>query len=290
VSYDLNLYFEPPVTRNRILRYFVERKHYKVEKDNAVYQNPETGVYFFMRLRCARNLLFQKNAVSAAFEINYHRPSFFGIEAEIELSDFVAAFKPRIEDGQMRGMGEGPYSGDGFLNGWNFGNLFGVRVGLLKNPDLKISSMPTDKLRVAWTWNYHLAQRKWRNPSCFVPTIMFFRIEGRPSTVVIWGDGRPVLLPKVDYVLVGRHVSGENHVGLAPWSAIVDIVERADFDTANDPLKLAYFRTPPPIANWVANIPPIDVSALERLRVDEILDDELIAAARESIERGPGNL
>jgi hypothetical protein len=290
VSYDLNLYFEPSVARSRILRYFVARKRYKVDENNAVYQNLETGVYFFIRLRCTRNLLFQTNTVSAAFEINYQRPSFFGTEAEIELSDFVAAFKPRIEDGQIRGMGNGPYSGDGFLSGWNFGNLFGVRTGLLENPDLNISSMPADKLRLAWAWNYHLADRKWRNHSCFVPIIKFFRIEGRPCTAVVWGDGMPVLLPKVDYALVGRHVSGEIHVGLAPWSEIVEVTERAGFDTMNDPLKLAYFMTPSPIASFVANIAPINVRALERLRMEQILDEELLAAALESIERSPGDV
>jgi hypothetical protein len=55
--------------------------------------------------------------------------------------------------------------------------------------------------------------------------------------------------------------------------------------TTNDPLKLAYFTTPLPIADWVAHIPMIDIGALEQLRADQILDDELIAAAQESIKR-----
>lgn len=95
----------------------------------------------------------------------------------------------------------------------------------------------------------------------------------------------PVLLPKVDYVLVGRSGSGEPRFGLAPWSEVAEIIERAGFDTTNDPLELAYITTPPPIANWVAHIPMIDIGALEQLRADQILDDELIAVAEESIER-----
>ena len=86
MSYDLDLYFEPAVSRSRILQYFTTRKRYTVEKNNAVYQNPDTGVYFSMRLRCARSVLLQKNIVTAEFEINHHRPRFFGTEAEIELS------------------------------------------------------------------------------------------------------------------------------------------------------------------------------------------------------------
>jgi hypothetical protein len=294
MSYDLDLYFEPEVSRSRILQHLTTRKRYRVEENNTVYQNPDTGVYFFMSLRCERNLLFQKNVASAAFEINYGRPSFFGTEAEIELSALVAAFRPRIEDGQMRGMVDGPYSAEGFLSGWNFGNLFTVRTCLLKS--FELSSMPADTLSAAWAWNYHLAECKWRNPSCFVPTIAFFRIEGRPSRVVAWGDGMPILLPKVDYVLVGRDVSGEPRFGLAPRTEVAEVVERAGFDPKNDPLKIAYFKTPRPIADWVANIPLIDINALKQLRADQIVDDELIVAARESIERdkddpsGPSSL
>jgi len=30
MSYDLDLYFEPPVPQGRILQYFAARKHYRV--------------------------------------------------------------------------------------------------------------------------------------------------------------------------------------------------------------------------------------------------------------------
>ena len=73
---------------------------------------------------------------------------------------------------------------------------------------------------------------------------------------------------------------GEKRSGLAPWSEVLDVIQRAGLDTAKDPLDIAYLTIPPPIANWVANIPLIDVEALERLHPDQILEDELIAAAR----------
>jgi hypothetical protein len=161
----------------------------------------------------------------------------------------------------------------------DFGNVFAARNAL--SPDRNIASMPADELRAAWEWNYHLAECDWRNPNLFVPMIMFFRIEGRPSRVVIWPEGMPALLPRADHVLVGRLVSGEKRFGLARWSEVLEVAQRAGLDTAQDPLKLAYLVTPPPIANWVANIPLIDLEELERLSADKILDDEVIAAARE---------
>ena len=222
--------------------------------------------------------MFQRTVVSTEFEINYCRPSYFGIEAEMELSTLMNAFQPRVEDPQMRGMGEGPYSREGFLSGWNFGNVICVQGGVSGKHSFK--SMPADELRAAWEWNYELAERQ-RNTSLFVPMIMFFRIEGRPRRVIVWGEGMPALLPRVDHVLVGRIVSGERRFGLASWSEVVELAKRAGFDTTTNPLKLAYLVTPPPIADWVANRPLIDFEALERLSADEILDDELIAEARD---------
>jgi hypothetical protein len=224
--------------------------------------------------------LLQRTVVSAKFEINYGRPSYFGIEAEKEVTALVRAFQPRIHDPQMRGMDDGPYSGDGFLRGWNFGNVFAVYSVLSRDPNWDLPSLPTDELRAVWEWNYSSTEREWRRPSSFVPIIMFFRIEGRLSRVAVWPTGGPILLPRLDYVLIGRVVSGEKRFGLAPWSEVLDVLKRAGLDTTKDPLDIAYFTIPPPIADWVANIPLIDVEALERLRPDQILDDELIAAAR----------
>ena len=172
MSYSLELYFEPAVRRDRVLAHFGARRRFSMKDDDVVYENRDTGVYFFMRLRSARKL-FRSSIVSAEFEINYCRPSYFGIEAEKVLSDFVAVFRPRIEDPQIQGMGEGPVFPRGISK----------------------------------------------------------RLEFRQCVC--------------------------------------------------RPQKLDYRVTPPPIADWVANIPLIDLDALEKLSADKILDDELIAAARE---------
>lgn len=286
MSYSLELYFEPAVRRGRMLQYFAARKYFSVQKGDVLYKNMDTGVYFFMKLRCARNILFQRTVVSAEFEINYYRPSYFGIEAERELSAFMAAFQPRIDDPQIHGMGEGPYSGEAFLNAWNIGNRFSIRSALSRDPDVDIPSMPANELRTTWEWNDRRAERiDMVRDCCIVPTIMLVPIEGRLSRLVVWPMGMSILLPRADYVLVGRIIFGEKRFGLARWSEAQEVAGRAGFDTMKDPLEIAYFVTPPPIANWARNIPLIDPRTLRRLSPERVLDDELIAAARESIER-----
>jgi hypothetical protein len=282
VSYTLDLYFKPAVRRIRMVTYFATRPHFSIENDVVLYENPDTGVYFSLKLRCGRNVVLQRSVVSAEFEINYFRPSFFGIEAEREIAALVAAFNPRIEDPQMHGMGDGPYTRDGFLSGWNFGNAFAASG---RSPDKqygwKIAVIPAEQLHATWEWNYHRAERAGRSPSLFIPVIRYLLSEGRCCRAVIWGEGVPALLPKVDYVLVGRIVAGERRVGLASWSEIQDVAKRAGFDPGTDPLKFAYLVTPPVVADYVANIPLVGVDGLNVLSAYQVLDAELFADAEQ---------
>jgi hypothetical protein len=286
MSHSLDLIFKPAIRRDRLLAHFSGRKHVTIAQDTVRYGSKDTGAYFFVKLRCSRNLLLQRTVTAAETEVNYVRPSFFGLEAEKEIAALVAAFRPQIFDSQIQGMGEGPYSTDGFLSGWNFGNLFSVRSILSSGSDPTLLSMPAEELRAAWMWNYRRAELQTLWPHCFVPIIMIFRIDGRLRRAVVWGEGMPVLLPRVDCVLVVPDGSRAKRIGLASWSEIVALAKRAGFDTAKDPLELLYLVPPPAIADWVANIAPIDEAAIKQIPPSEIIDDEVIAAARAEIENG----
>lgn len=277
MSYSLFLHFKPRLRRQDLLAYFARRRHYKAAKDRVSYQNEDTGVYFWLKLRCSRDILLRRTVVTAEFEINYNRPSFFGLEAERELSAIIGAFHPRIEDPQMHGMDEGPYSGEGFLRGWNFGNQFAI--GQATPDKSKIATMPAADLHAAWQWNIDCADRREkRDRHNYVPTILFWQIDGRARRVVIWGEAMPIQLPHVDYVVVAREVSGKLQGGLASWAEVVELTKRAGFDASKETLELRYLVPPPMIAHWVANIPLIDLKAYERLHPGQILDEELRAA------------
>ena len=282
MSYTLELAFEPAIPRPRILQHFTARSHFTVTNDRVAYENRDTGVYFLITLEATRSLLRQSRIVSAEIDVSYNKPHYFGIEAEIEISALIGEFRPRIHDPQMRGMGDGPYSREGFLRGWNFGNQFAIHVALSKKPDLNIATMPAEKLRAGWAWNYDLTARSamLRNRR-YVPAISLWIIEGRRCLVATWPQGLPISLPKVDYVLVGRVVEGETRFGLASWSEILEIIGRAGFDTSATPLDIEYFATPPAIAQWVANIPLIDLDRSQQLHGPHVMDEETMAAARE---------
>jgi hypothetical protein len=98
------------------------------------------------------------------------------------------------------------------------------RAILADKPDLTFASIPAEMLRAVWTWNDHRGERSDKmGERCFVPMIMFFRIDGRASRVAAWPRGAPILLPRVDFVLVDRLGSGSTRFGLAPWSEVRDI-------------------------------------------------------------------
>lgn len=187
---------------------------------------------------------------------------------------------PKIADSQIDGMGQGPYSRERFLNGWNIGNEFAVRAVLTGNPQQGIPTLAADKLRAAWTWNYNKPQ--WlakANDRQFVPGIMPVSVGGTPSLVAIWALGMPILLPKVDYVLVGREEAGVKRYGLSPWSDVLAVLQRAGIGVGSDPLDVQYPVTPAPIAQWVAEIPEVDLKTLPRLSFHEIIDSEIVDSA-----------
>ena len=287
MSYDLYLHLKPALPPGQVVNYFASRRHYKIEDGKVIYENRDTGVYFFLRFHSGRDFLLRRTVQTIHFEINYFRPAFFALEAEKELSAMIARFQPRIEDQQMEGMneGEGPYSAEGFFSGWNFGNAFSTRNAVAAEPAREFIALPAEQLRTAWAWNYRRAQRQSATGDYFVPIIQFFRIEGHLRQVVTWGEGMPILLPRVDYVRVGRHVDGKKRVGLARWSEVIEIAQRAGVDVTRTPLQLIYSKTPTAIADWVANIPLIENAMIEYVEPYEILDEEVIATARESVAR-----
>jgi len=280
MSYDLHLHFDKGVTERDFLEYFAGRRHFTARGNEVVYQNPDTTVGFFLRYELSKGFLSRKSLAAAHFELNYFRPSFYGLEAQIELSALVTRFAPRIEDPQINGMGQGPYSGDGFLRGWNYGNTFAVGAITASNPQHKVVTMPTDKLLTAWKWNYNKPQLSAEvGERQFVPSIMTVAVANTPSLVVVWALGMPVVLPKVDFVLVGREESGVKRYGLAPWSDVLVQVRRAGIDVSSDPLDIQYPVTPDPIARWVAEIREVDLKTLPRLSLSEIIDSAILEAA-----------
>jgi hypothetical protein len=197
MSYDLFLKGLP--SEDTLREWFDGRRNYQLKETQAFYENETTGVYFSFDFREG----------SLAFNLNYYRPSFFGLEAEIEVTALVDEFKPKIDDPQSEGMGEGPYSPEGFLRGWNAGNRFAHQAIGPRDSQPKLT-LPTQTLHDVWRWNYAREDYQERlgtvdMVTSYVPTIWFLTRPSEPQRVItaaVWGEAMPFAMPELDALLI----------------------------------------------------------------------------------------
>src|SRR5579871_5900924 len=128
MTYDLHVKFEKPVSYEKYISFFKKNNNWAIKDGSVFYGNEKTGVYFGINGAREKSLLRGSVIKRIHININYFRPIFFGLEAEIEISALLSQFPSEIHDPQMNGMGDGPYTREGFLRGWNQGNAFGVRA------------------------------------------------------------------------------------------------------------------------------------------------------------------
>lgn len=201
MSYDLYL-TSSKLGQTAFERYFGERRWYTINETKrgpqAWYENEDSGVYFS----------FGWSAERVALNVNYFRPSSFGLEAADEVTAFVEEFGPAIDDPQSEGMGKGPYSRDGFVRGWNAGNRFGHRA-ILSQTTEKFHTLPGARLQALWRWNYQRERtadyvNTLEMLPCFVPKVTPVLVGGALRTIVVWDATIPILLPDVDAILVPR--------------------------------------------------------------------------------------
>jgi hypothetical protein len=208
MSYDLFFKPSPQLTNDRFMAFFAGREGYELQGSQAWYANQDTGVYFSFGWNEPSEhdeLGDDEDPHAASFNLNYMRPPFFALEAEPEVRAFVEHFGPEILDPQTEGMGEGPYSAEGFLRGWNAGNQFGVRVMVSQQGADVNPTLPEAELMRIWRWNsQRQSLQQELGEAVFVPQISLVELEGHARSFVVWGDAIPITLPRVDLVVIPR--------------------------------------------------------------------------------------
>lgn len=266
--------------------WFRGRPGYELKDAQAWYSNDDTGVYFGFEHADGDAEAAAPRSV-ASFNLNFFRPPFFALEAAPELTAFVQRFDLVVSDPQTQGMGEGEFSEEGFLRGWNAGNRFGYAAIVHQHPDSAFPAAPEAKLLAAWRWNRARAElQAGLGESAFVPRVMFFAIDGETRSAVIWGDAIPVLLPAVDMVLVARQELAPRRlfgrkmdVCAVPWGELMPVV--GSYPVAQEPqrhLRLLHERPPRELVDWVRGLKP--AQALQTLPFEQLLSAELLAAVR----------
>jgi hypothetical protein len=200
VSYDL---FITPKQFNApaIIEWFGWRDHYETSETQARYSNDDTGVYFSFDINAEPE---QEEGEAPrpphiAFNLNFYRPHIFALEAEPEVDAFLKAFDCTIEDPQADGAGDGRYSRESFLRGWNTGNRFGFQaIGSRSDAPPPWPADPA-LIEAVWRWNYgRAALQKTAGDQVFVPRISWFLPAGgdAPVPACTWTDRVPTMIPE----------------------------------------------------------------------------------------------
>ena len=205
MSYDL--YFTTPkISRDQFEGYFADNGLYMVKDDEAWYENEDTGVYFHFAYNDQPPADDDDIDHSVMFNLNFCRPHYFALEAEPEVSRFIEHFSCSIYDYQSSGMETGPYTRDGFLEGWNTGNSYGYKAILnLEDPPERIWSRSGQELEAIWSWNFLKRSRQENmGEDIFIPGIFFMTKDEELVTTCVWPDAISTLIPRVDYLYIVR--------------------------------------------------------------------------------------
>jgi hypothetical protein len=257
-----------------------------VENGQAFYENEDTGVYFSFDHNSQPPEDDDGVDHSASFNINYFRPHYFALEAEPEIAEFIRHFGFSILDYQNDGMEKGPYSKEGFLNGWNHGNEFGYHAVLRQNPPSSPPhSLPTTELESIWQWNYVKGARQEQSTEeIFIPNIFFILVDGALGSTCVWPDAISTLIPSVDFLYVPRKELAPKKRFQEPEEDFC-LVSRAAYRTAlqsyaTNEFGRAAFKLPTPdtpqaIKHYVRNLEPFEGN-ITRLGYDSVLNSELV--------------
>lgn len=292
MSYDLYL-ASPTLTREAFARHFYGRRNYN---DAAFYANEDTGVYFSFEFFEADESDDPDTpeflrAPHVAFNLNFFRPHAFALEAEPEVAALVAAFGCAVHDPQIDGAGDGPYSRESFLNGWNHGNAFGYRAiaGERGIGDALVAE--DDLIERVWAWNYNIeTQRDAVGEIAFLPRISWAKSkrDGAAIAYGVWGEGVLMAFPEcATHALLAREKRGL-FSGKGMDTKLVPIAEVARWpgcvwrDTPQGRFLFAPERLPP--SSQVLGAFKGSFAGLEAVAkpvpFDHVLDASLIAKAK----------
>ena len=289
MSYDL--YFtSPPISREDFRGYFLKRPCYELHGNQAIYQNKDTGVYFLFEYSEPKPGDDEAVRHVAMFNINYYRPHYFILEAQLEVTKLVKRFGFAVHDPQMHGMGDGPYTPEGLLGGWNHGNEFGYSA-ILDGPNTPatIHTRPAAELEKIWRWNFRRNEyNKELGKDIFIPRIMFALAGAELFSFCVWPDAISTLIPKVDRLLIPR-----DEFAPKPWfkaktkdtclirlSEALPLLERYKVSAYDlEAYELPSPVTPPEVKKFVTGLKPV-AAMPQSIAMDQVLNRELVVKYR----------
>jgi hypothetical protein len=203
MSFDL-YFFGETLTQEALSAHFSSRPHYQVNSFQAIRENPDTGVHFIWDIAPTAKLETSDaqdvlDDSPLTLNVNFNRPLPFMREAIAEIEALARAFDIRVMDPQAEH--DSPRKIDGPALMESYAKSAKWAASQFDHPYLA----PSADIDAAWLWNAQksaiyddLAE------DLFLPSYSFCMLEGEVKSCVIWGDGVPMLTPRVDLVMMLR--------------------------------------------------------------------------------------
>lgn len=292
MSYDL--FLRPrkvAIGKKDFEAYFQDRRFYDAEAGHAAYSNEETKAYFSFEWVDARDDE-EGELYPIAFNINYFRPSYFIMEAEIEVSALVRAFDLVVDDPQWKGMGKGEYDAEVLMSGWNAGNESAYDI-FLETPEQRshLRTLPSATVLQAWRWNFARdARQQSVGDTKFVPLIQFLEVEGQMTSAMVWPDGVPLVAAPVDrFILTGENLlrrrpdstKARRHL---PWAEAIQILAPFIKQAPGPVITFDYDEMPSEVLDLLLRRSSEPVSSTIWPQ-DRVLDREIVERALERLPR-----
>jgi len=290
VSYYLLFLADPEQSvpdRDLFREQFARRAFYTVQNDQAIYENPDTGVYFLFDVVTER--LEDEPPSWLSFTLNFYRPHYFALEALPELEAVVRRTSGVVLDPQDPDPAPRPFVADRFLRNWNHGNQQAYRIMPDQEREQRLQTnhlaYPTRLLEAIWRWNLNRQQHQTEGgENVFVPRISFITVGGRAQSTAVWTDAIPTHLPEVDAVLIYRDQlrkknwfrGGEPDLALALWSDLASLLQEYAREAGPFPFrKLSYTRPPDRVVDYLRSLPILDPKPTF-VSMDSVLNADLL--------------
>jgi hypothetical protein len=242
MSFDL--YFCSSGKRESIISefssHFMERKFYsKTESKEGniqyFYENEETGVYFSFDYNgndpddSMQEEMDGFLDTGLSFNINFVRPSFFGMEAMPEVVELQNQLDLLIYDCQAHSRkinNPGKYTAEELYDSWCINNLRATSA--MREKDYSPLFMNHEKAAQLWEYQYKRSQLQDEvGNDTFIPRINVLKRknENQILTVVAWPDGISEVIPPCDFLFIHQEKKGifkKSSDMLISYSAVIN--------------------------------------------------------------------
>ncbi|MEO7215053.1 hypothetical protein [Mucilaginibacter sp.] len=176
------------------------------------YANPETGVYFLIDWNDPNEDYEESEGFEGLvdlnfnFSLNFFRPDFFGIESFPIVEKLASDLGVIIHDPQADGEAE---ISDNLTPGALCASWLKQNKKLTAQmfEELKLRYMPAEKSNYVWQFQTNrLKLEAGLTEDIFVPNIIVMQSDAdlQLYTICVWPEHIPIMLPKVDYVIIKK--------------------------------------------------------------------------------------